>query len=473
MTLFKQIYGLIFILLFFSAFVIFFIPNSGFFYIVGTTLAVALLFIIFCLYNKKYYIFLKESLKTKPIKILLILCLYIISVWLIHYFLIYLKLPISYYLVRLPRFFIYLFSSILFPITGLFLGIKFKNIIKLFYISIMIILLAGFIQYFSFLFNIRYIDYLFDFFTNLRIFYEFPDSCKENMRIFSIFGEPSAFGQYIFIITPYIVALTKSKYKLFKNNYINLLFKKSFIPILISDIVFTKSPIYLILCFIEILILLCVFHYKLIKKLRYFIVSIILTIILIIILQYSILEKSVSDSFLYRIINTIYSFGNFNKLIFLEPSLATRIIYYYNHFLVFKQNLLFGCGFYNADIYLNHSLLSSSLPVTPEVITRYYNTSYSVGTAYSLIWTSLAEFGLVGISLYISFVISNISKLKKCLSLYSGIEKVFCLGTLFSIIAMFIISFYNLSFDSTLVWIIYGLSLLCIVNAKIIRGNNV
>lgn len=178
------------------------------------------------------------------------------------------------------------------------------------------------------------------------------------------------------------------------------------------------------------------------------------------------------DTYIRRIFSSIDSFGDLHKLVLYEPSLATRIVYYYNQFIAFKQNLLFGCGLHNADIYLNKILLNSPIPLTPEIYERYYTTKYNVNIAYSLLWTGLLEFGLIGFSIYIMFILKNILSLHKITKVYDGIEQNFCQSLIFSIIAIFFISFYNLNIHNLVIWTIYGLSILAVFNLTRYKRNN-
>ena len=463
----KGMYVITFILSFFSAFEFFFIKGSGLFYNVAVLCGIGMFFLMLFCSQKKLLVFIKNILSIPVAKHLLVFLIYIIISVIIHYFLGFYKAPLYYYLVRIPRFYIYVATGCLLPAIGLFLGFKLHDIIKFFYISAMIIFIIGIVQYLSFLLHLNFMDYFFNFLTPERTLYKFPLECRERLRVYSVFPEPSSFGQYIFITMPFIISMAQSKYRLFKNVILNKVFKKSLVPIMLLNIIFTKSPIYLVLCFSEFGILTAIYKKELIKKYFSIILGFLVIFATIAIIHFTTLESSLEDTYIYRILNTIYSFGDFNKLVTLEPSLATRIFYYVNQFDAFKKNVLFGCGFHNVDIYLNKHLMNSSLPITLEAIQRYFNTNFNVSVAYSLFWTGLAEFGLVGMLIYISFVIKNVFILSKVRYLYEGNEQIFCQSLMYSIVSLFIISFYNINIDALLVWVIYGLSFAIIFNKQL------
>ncbi|MCR4881801.1 MAG: hypothetical protein K6A44_07615 [bacterium] len=290
------------------------------------------------------------------------------------------------------------------------------------------------------------------------------------MRVFSIFGEPSSVGRFVFITLPFVVNIDRIKEKIFSNIYIDKLIKYTILPITILAIIFTKSPIYLILCFTELFILELIKYRKAIKK--HILVAAPLLLITGIVLSaiMAIMSATMSDSFLTRITSVTSNFGSMDGLVTEEASLATRIIAYYWQFLAFTQNIFFGCGLNNVETYLNvinvHTL--TNMPMTPENVKNVYIIQEIIGVNRSLFWSSLAEFGIVGTSLYFIFFFKNMSVVKKLKKVINTEMNYYTLESISkSLIMIFIIGFYNMNMaNEPTMWLIYGLILAYVYLAK-------
>ncbi|MBR6162436.1 hypothetical protein IKQ26_00895 [bacterium] len=472
MALYKKIYGLIFILLFFSQFVIVIIPGTGAGNIAVGLIGVLLFYLfLICSNYKKFLVFVKDLIKIPIIKVFFIYIIYVTVSMIIHKFLGHYKAPSYFYWARIYRFYIYSIPIFFFPALGLFCNIKLTHFVKWLYTLFIIVFITGIIQYLGLILNIGFIDTIISFFTNARatLYIDGGESVKSLLRVFSIFNEPSGFGQFIFIFMPIITTLSVSKYKIFKNNLVNNISKKTMLFLMFINLILTKSPIYLVLCTIEALILFTIINYHTIKKHFVRICIICIISVLIIPIIYSSFQNQIEQSYLGRIINTIQNLTNFQSFVLAESSLATRIVNYSIQLVSLKYNLLFGAGLYNIDVFLNDKYLQiSPLPFTMENIAFYYNSSFVSATNKSIVWTSLAEFGLVGFFLYVWFIFklfkSTIKMLK--LKIYSCIEQELLFGILGSLITLSVISFYNLGIDSPLLWIIYGLVVAYLYNTK-------
>ena len=176
-------------------------------------------------------------------------------------------------------------------------------------------------------------------------------------------------------------------------------------------IVLTKSP--MIFIFISIF-LFCYFYKNIIFAIKKFYLSIIIFSILFFTLAYYLIPQiDFSNNYLYRIVNTLQSIAtfNFNMLIYMENSLATRIVSYVNTFILFLDKPFIGYGFDNVRFYIIKYFLNSPLPLTPENKT-YLNIALTskLGMSFnrSLLSGLLSETGLIGTFLYFLFLYKNI-----------------------------------------------------------------
>ena len=458
----SYIYFITFILTFFPMFVIYIKKGTnGNIYVSLIFLIILYLFFIF---NKidRFKQSIKQLLRIPITKYYLFFLAYIVMSLFIHILLGHYTAPVSFYAVRIYKFFVATIPVYLLPLLGLFLGIRFKCILKLFIIIIWSLFLISIIQYLCFLFDIKIMISIFDFFTNARAaaYYDVHDAL-ENLRVYAFFSEPSALGQFIFIVMPFVISIHNTKYALFNNKYLNLFIKRTILVFMLCALIFTKSPIYLVLCFIELFVLFFMIYWNKIKKYLSQICLLLFILITILFLLFINYQTKLEQTYVYRIIKTIYSFGDFDKLILLEPSLATRIVSYSIQISAFIKAFIFGCGLNNVDIYINHLsyIVNSHFNLTFENMYNYLLTQYCFTVARSILYTSLAEFGLIGFSLYVLFIIKNLKFLSKIRKSFQGIEASCLVALIHSFVAIGIISFYNLGLDNSIVWLIYGWAL--------------
>ena len=323
----------------------------------------------------------------------------------------------------------------------------------------MIFIITGFLGYLGDSYNITFLKAFVNFFSNLKETLQgseiMLDTISGTARARSIFHEPGSFGKYILLFSPIMYKICLSKYKIFNNNFLNIVFKYSLIPLSIICIILTKSPIMLIF-FAAFLI--CYFYKNIILLLKkYFLIIFCGLISIIIGLQF--LYIDLSNSYLYRIIITLSNIRSFENLVFLEPSLATRIVSYVNSFRLFLDKPFLGYGFDNARFYLAKYFLTSPLLLTQEnkaMLQLALTTQQGMGINYSLITRLLSETGIFGTFLYFLFLYKHIKYIDKLKSHFQGIERKFLEGLKISILIVICLSFYIYSFATSYLYLYYG-----------------
>lgn len=463
-SIIKILYYIAFILIFFPMFVIYIVPNT-----IGNIQISCILWIVIyitaMLTNpKKFRITLLRLYKFKITKIYLVFILFSILITLFHIIMGEYIAPVGYYAIRLYRFYIFTFLLFIFPVFSTFFNISFKNIISLTYCTTWSIYLLSFIQFFTYKYNILIINYIFQFLTNARIaLYRDPSEILNITRVHGFFSEPSALGAFTFIMLPIIINLSTSNIKIINNKFLNSLIKKTFIPLMIIVLFMTKSPIYIILCVVEVIILFSIRYFSKIKYLLAILSILVISICLNLNIFIGIIENM---SFYKRITAVIYSLRSFDNLCLFEPSLASRIISYTQQIIVFKEHIFTGVGVANVGIAINYIFWKTPLSITKESLRNYIFYADRVGYNASVIYTTAAEVGIIGLILYLIFVIANMKNLNFVHSRFQGLEKIFTGGLKKSMICICILSFYNLNLCSELLWFIFGLTLLTIYQFK-------
>lgn len=424
-------------------------------------LCVSLMYLLIITFKfDKFKYFLAKIFKLPIVRYYFYFIAFIIFTTIINIFSGNYNAPASFYITRIYKVFYALCLIYFLPVFSILLNIKKENLVKFFYSSIYILFLLCIVQFLAFNFNIDFLSQIFHFFTNGRAgMYAVIDDYQNLGRVYAFFSEPSALGQFIFIIMPFITILSKSKYKIYNNVIINRIVKTTAIPLMLLILILTKSPIYLLLCLFEFLTLWIIMHKIIIKRYWQQILSILLIIILCTYILYAIFHHSIEQSYLARILNTISSLGNFNTFILVEPSLATRIVSYSIQIAAFTKQWLIGCGLYNAEIFVNPIYIQiSPLPLTPEnYMSHFAYKSYWTGLNRSVVYTSLLEFGVIGFSIYSVFIYKTIKYISNIKRYYNGLNSDFIYATKYSIIFITIISFYNLFIEAAYIWFIFGL----------------
>lgn len=457
-NIFKFLFYLGFILIFVPCFCIFFIPNTRAYIGIGTL--IWLISYILCLLQnpKKFINFVNKIFNHEILKAYKFFMLCIVTTSIFHIFIGQYTANTGHYIGRITDFFIASVALYLFPLLSIYIKIPIKRTIKLFYITLYSVLIIGAIQYLSFILGISFVQKILDIFSNLRFYLHQFDytSYQENTRAFSLYVEPSDFAKLICIMMPFGVNIFRCKYKLFKHTMLNICIKYTLLPLMILNIIFTKSPIYLIFCFIELPVLIIIENFDTIRK--YFSVSIFVLILFVVSVFTMINSEWFSNTQQYnRIKSTIDNMTSFDSLTQKSASLACRIVSYRSHFEIFLLNPFFGVGLCNDAAYANKLFNRIKIPLTYENINTYYLHPKAWGLNESVVWSSLSNFGLIGFLLFCYFVYKNFKNIISIVKHSVGIEKNFSNSLSHSLLVICIISFYNLCLTSPQLWIILGL----------------
>ena len=336
-----------------------------------------------------------------------------------------------------------------------------KKIVKILYGMLYAILIIGVFDFIICLFNITPLIDAIQWFATDRMFMGDGEGSIERSyvgnlaRIESVYVEPATFACVISFFLPMIYTLTLSKFQIFSNATVNNLVKKTIIPLTWFNLIFTQSPIYLV---IGLLITFFYFHNYILKYIKELLVMFIITIIFFS-LYIGASGVDLSDTYLQRIFTVFETFGNFDLFVTREASLATRIINYYNTLCVWLQHPIFGVGLGALCDHMEKQTLYSNIPLTPEIIMNYGKAirfSFNTGFFYKYI----AETGIVGITLIYYFILNIVNKLNKVAKqLPACLEKDFCKALTCTLITFCALSFYNIGYLSLYIWIIVGISI--------------
>lgn len=466
----RLLYYIDIILLFMPGFVLFIIPNTAAFFPYAIIPAGILFMFCFILNPTKFSLFIKRIFMLKTTKYYLYFLGVVVLTTFGHILLGYNTAPQTYYTLRYIQFFVYFILLYFIPPLAIYLRIPIRKIIRLIYFVIFIIFGIGIIQYIALILNINSVIEFIANFNNVRnteLMEAYNQSVINQLRVNSIFQEPSAFGKFIFMIMPLIMISSITKQKIFSIKVFDILYKKFIVLLMLLNIVFTKSPIYFILCFIEFILLLIILNIRTLKKYLFVIGS--AGIVLFMILVFIIINQydSIEHTYLYRIIVTFKNITSLDSLVAAEPSLATRLIYYINALHVFNSNFLWGCGLFNMNVVWNDTFLQNNLPMTQEALFNYFRISYAVSGGANLAYTLMAETGVIGTSLYFMHIVKIIQSLRKVYKTFNKIESDFCNGISMSIIGIIIISCYNLSYDFTCIPLLLGISILFLMKEPV------
>lgn len=352
----------------------------------------------------------------------------------------------------------YIFPSLIFP---KFFSLRF--LIKFLFLGIYIICIYGLLVY---LFNVLGLDIL-NYIQNII------NNRREEivtLRVLSVFEEPSAMGGFICVNLSMLYKLMFSKYKIFKNKYLNIVIKKTYLPVLILTIIFIQSPIWLpifgIITFIH--------FYKVIYD---FIKKNIVIFLTTLFLFWSILSMSliqisqvdISQTFLNRIVVVSKTLTNWDMFIISEGSLANRILSYYLRLKVWQEHPITGIGYKNTEYNLHKAVNNSNLTLTKETNLRIadsYNRKGYILINASILTMLLSDTGIIGALLYFLFVILNIKTVNKILKLIklrndkknNYIDYIFMEGIRNSYITIIGLSIYSININNIYLWFLYGLT---------------
>ena len=469
----RVFYYITFLLLFFQTFVIYFakgtyanIPIYAFcIYAIGILLLLNL---------KKSMLYVSKLLKLPTVRTQVLFVVISLLVSLLHIFMGHYTSVFFYYLFCFIKFYTYFIGIYFFILIAPLFKVKTRSLIRLFYYGILIIYIVAVIQYLSYILNITFIQNIINFITNERqTLYQFfgsYETYQKNLRVFSLFREPSVASEFIFITMPFIINLSKLHVKLFKHKILDKTIK-ILMPVLMFAVLFlAKSPIFIILCLIEFFILIAKKYFNFIKQHLVSLLVIFLALISIMIyffLTPENIEALVPEFVLKRIKVTIDCFGNYDLLAWKEASLATRIYSYMNQFLIFMHFPLIGAGLYNSEAYVATHIINNPLPMTEENMYQTFINAGFTGINRCLAYELLSDLGIIGAICYINFVARHIITAKRLLKIIDPKEYYFLYSVWQSLILISIISFYNLSFKNLpLIWIIFAFVSLYLYGTK-------
>lgn len=269
-------------------------------------------------------------------------------------------------------------------------------------------------------------------------------------RIQSIFSEPSSLGEFIYLNAPIIYNLSFSKYEIFKNKHQDKIIKKLLLVSMLICFLFVQSPI----TFVYFLIVTLFANLK--RIIKFFVknrektVMATMVIMLFCTLFLSInFAKYIEASFLKRISVSVSAFGNLNKLINTEPSLATRIIDNVNALSIAKDFPITGIGYGNITGYIFSVLKKTTLPLTMELWKVLLTQTGS--PPYGIFYRLLAETGIIGVFLLYTYFIKLLKGIKKQLNMNKNSIIHDFLEGIYGTILVFITlaAFYNSSLHKT------------------------
>ncbi len=341
-----------------------------------------------------------------------------------------------------------------------YLSIKF--FIKLIYLFTYITLLIGFIEFFANLYNIQFIKLIIEV---LRIPNEYTFLLGSGVsRCRSLFQEPSFFAYYLLTISPIIYELTFSKYRIFCNKYLNNVLKKTMIPFMWICLICTQSPIFLIFNILFSLLYIIVIKKAYKKILKNFNLYLFIFAIWVIILIIILINVDLSSTYLNRVLIVISNFKSFSSLIYLEPSLLTRIIIFINGFEMGLKHIIFGIGYGNMSYMIGEKLSTSTVPLTQELI--MFVVKNKTNPASSIFIKLFSETGFIGIMIYYLFLYKCINELSLIKEKYYGLIRVFINGLILFMIVYACSTIYDSNLNMTYIYILFGLVLNFIIQKK-------
>ncbi len=408
---------------------------------------------------KTFYVGVYQLYRKTPFKYFIYFLLYIIiSTFILCILHIYNPISAISYLFQ----FIFLYILPCYLLSGFFIP-KYFNInkfIKFFLIVLFLIFLFGIIEYIGKIFNISFIINIQHFLANERTL--LTDENRILKRLSSVFAEPGWLGGFIFLNFPIIYNCCLSPYKIFKNNTINYLIKKTLIPLAWLNILFTFSPIWLIFCLLQIII---IFRKKItqsILNIKFFgyASTILLSLSLIIFMIFKLSNIKLEYNQIERITKTIISMASFETFVIVEPSLASRIVSYINLIRLFLDNWPLGVGLNNSRSLIIDIFQTSPVPMTMENLNNYKN-ALNTGKMQinsSILYLLLAETGVIGTFLFYLFIYKNIKYIKyiNC-KLDNSIITIFSKGIEGSLFAFLVYTIYDGLIANPYIWFMFGM----------------
>lgn len=452
--LFKYFLFITFVLLFLPAFAIPLVFGDFCF---TYFLVFLILFFIYCILFSFRFLFkqIVQMMRSIPVKFLAVY--FVIELLVTIFYIVIGKSSTTALISIFMRFLLYVM-----PFTLSFIlakNLKDILLLRFLYTILISVLLFGIFDFIINYFDIGILKSVMNFFVNRRLIMHNISELKATAnglpRMQSVFEEPCHLACFINLFLPMIYKISFSKFKIYKNNFIDKIVK-IIVPIIAwIDIIGTQSPIYLI---IAIIISAIYINLNKLKHLKFNSITFALILFFLTLIfglyKFIINAENLSGTFLYRIQITLSALQNVNNLILAEQSLGRRIIDIVNMVQIFKQNICFGCGFGNLAISLAKQIPKSPVVLVPEVVRALNNHKYYLPTP-NIFFSTLAETGLVGVFLLYSFFISVFLSLSKLLKNAIHMNSILVYSLKHFVLLYIILSFY----DSQL-YFPYGLAML-------------
>ena len=348
-----------------------------------------------------------------------------------------------------------------------FLGFLFVSVLgikksmKYIYSFLYAINVIGIINFFIFTFKIDWLSKIYFFFVNKRLLVMNWDAQVGNLipRIQSVFEEPSFLAFFICINLPLVYAMTLCKAPIYKNPKINKFVKYTAIPLMWIVLLGTLSPINIIFGVIISVIYYLIISKVSLKKVAVYTFSICFSLIIF----YFLVDAAGEDSkVFYRIKMVLYSIGNFESFVLMEPSLATRVVYAVNMFIIFLQNPFLGVGIGNLSEPLYYQIDSSPVPLTLEISVMALKALSPAAFGYtpSIFFRFIAELGFIGIGLLYAFFFQMYVLCGKLSRFFlKGEYSRYFFGLKYMFLTFLILSFYSSDLYLNYYWIMCGIAL--------------
>lgn len=349
--------------------------------------------------------------------------------------------------------FTYTLSTILCFFIGLFITkiLKEETIIKCFIFVLLFIIIFGILEFILSFINTDLICSILNITSGRQTSFIYKIS-SNFPKIQSFFQEPSHYAWFLICNIPIAIKLYFTKYKLFSNIYLNLIIKKILFPLIIISIILTQSPINLIFMVI-VLILYKLFMGKMFLK--QFIIMFFATSITVLLFYLIFQQIDLSNTYLYRIVLTIESLGDFKLFLSREQSLATRIVSYVNMWIIYTQNSIFGVGAGQLKYAFHNQLQFSPLNLTYELYAALLAPK-ATGTNPSIFFKVLTETGTVGIILF-GMYLHNLNKNIKFLIKFStSFYREYYKAINYLLIIYCFLMFYDSQITCSYFWLLFG-----------------
>lgn len=431
-----------------------------------------IVFLIICFFiNAKVYVrTLLKLYKYSPVKYLTYFYAWIALCGFI--FILLGKIPAGRMIYFIIRFI--LFTSV-YLILPVFINkfISLKKIIRIMIIVLYLIMGFALFQFVGEICNIPAFRDIVNFFSNYKFEADLntmKDAVTGRIKIRSVFSESQFLAVCMCFMFPVVYSVVKDGCKVFRSVVVNKIVRISIIPLMWFILLIAQSPVYFIF---SVIVTAIYWLPKLLKKTISiymlaggFTVFLVLTGSLMIFNPDAIINI-IENSFLARIFNAFTIFNNFDEFVTKEGSLAVRVVFQINQFLLFLHVPITGVGIGCSKLYLYNQLLHSPVTVPYEIqeaMAMFGGTSVGVGGgAGSCLTMLLVDTGIIGTVLYYIYLLKNVILLNKIKLFYRGIEYSFVEGLSYTCAMIILFSFYNNSLDMQFVYFWYGImALFCV-----------